>query len=270
MLDSISLDPGKLGNHADQLRGLNQLARDVLAVLAGMITQDLPHGKRPVICDIWEEPYPQTDVVSDTHSPYRIHIGRHDQSCDWCMIAYQLAHELGHVILGPNVENNLCETIRIALSLEVLDRLCDLYSARDDGMWGDRDYPKEFRVYRERAELRSVSNMQPNDTALTASLIQAIELRDDKPLVAFLHEQIPSFDVENYRSQLGNRRDFTRGLEMIGAIALRFGDVNWNDFVGLVQRMHPTEWNSHTLRSIKPDNPPLPVDVLRRLGRGTN
>src|SRR4051794_39850604 len=76
---------------------LQTLAEDVLAVVLARMPGNPPAGRRPVRCLLDGSPHPVTSPVQDDHSPYLIHLGVRGNFP--VQFAYQLAHELGHVMM---------------------------------------------------------------------------------------------------------------------------------------------------------------------------
>jgi len=96
------------------------------------VVRELFGGDPPVNLPIECYPNPTTPIthLDNWAHPTRIRVGIQltDQSIAYEQFAFQLGHELGHVMLDPRRTNGFIEVLATALSLEVVDRLTDRFS----------------------------------------------------------------------------------------------------------------------------------------------
>jgi hypothetical protein len=178
-------------------------------------------------------------------------------------MAFQLGHELGHLFMGPNITNNLIETICTALSLELLSKLCDFYCAMGN-FWQDTSYQIEFCDHVDVSQKNGLENLYKIQPRLNAEVGAALEDPDLNRLLAILRELVQQCD-QNFTH---DAETINRGLEMLGAMSLRRDAVPWVAFVGLTKNMYPAQWDKPNLQWLPPpSDPPIPIELLRRLGR---
>src|SRR5439155_25086603 len=143
-------------------------------------------------------------------SIYRIHLS--EKGRDYVRFTYQLAHELGHVMLDPRRSNGLIETLAVALSLQILDDMTDRWE-RDPPHDHWQSYAPEFRKYRVRTEKSHLEKFPLEVQAL-------VERKSWPELALYLR----------YRRADQDRDMNERDLNHLGAIALRSVEVDWKEF----------------------------------------
>lgn len=159
--------------------------------------------------------------LDDWVEPKTLLVGINVTESQWAQFAFQLGHEVCHVMLNPRRTNATIETICMALGYEVLDRLSVTLAPGspriDQSLVG---YSFRFRAYRELDE-RLVLDRLPTAVRL------AVEHKDwpsvGKRLEQYWAELNPLLkgDIE---SQHG------RDTQTLGAIAMRSKPVPWKLF----------------------------------------
>ena len=109
---------------------LQAVANDVWRIIKDMFHGAVPPVDVPIYCHlgplspVTSAKRPFTELVPWEH-PTRIVIHFTVSDAKYDQFAYQLGHELGHVMLNPRRSNGVIETICTAVSYEVLDRISD-------------------------------------------------------------------------------------------------------------------------------------------------
>jgi len=113
---------------------MQETANRVAESIEHLIPGSLPAGQANVFCfavvpewgpapiTLFGEPQPGEPAASALYAT-RVAISRSVLPDDRQRFAFQLAHELAHVIMDPRFDNEMVETFAVAVSLEVLERL---------------------------------------------------------------------------------------------------------------------------------------------------
>ena len=175
----------------------------------GPLNPPLGSSKAPFTeLDPWEHP---TRIV--------IHLDVRDAY--YAQFAFQLGHELGHVMLNPRRSNGVIDTICTALSYEVLDRMSDRWMMRVPFSYL-RGYEMEFRGYRLRdGETRSNRLGQIKSDVRSGNWL---EVRRFLYTHRSEQDQLKQVEIES---------EHGRDIQSLGAMALRSEAVQWLRFVGL-------------------------------------
>jgi hypothetical protein len=139
--------------------------------------------------------------------------------------ALDLAHELGHVMLGPQQTSGVIETICVALSYEVLDRLGE-----------DQELGKRLERLGHHPPFSAMRmTMQKAGLGLVAADLRSAALSNDWTAVRkYLAQHRALLEHSKLLGEEGKKRtQYARAVQEVAAMALRSGPVAWNRFVGL-------------------------------------
>jgi hypothetical protein len=224
---------------------LQTLADDVWDIVGEMF-----HNQAPLDLPI-NVRYERSDVPLTTvlHSEISIRVtatGTH-----YAQFAFQLAHELGHVMLDPRRSNGIAETICTAVSYEVLDRLGDRVTSSPRLSWLT-DYARHFAEYR-REDQKSYLEKFPSEVR------------------AMVDEQRWS-DLSRYlaehRREMEPKSPNERAMQTLAAVALRSAPLDWGAFTGLAActTPSPAEHPKFRVLALREECVDRLADVLCRIG----
>lgn len=209
--DSVYLDE----SFPEDVRStLQNLADDVWDIV-----QEMYHNTPPVNVPIYvhnsanEVPFTQLD---HPRHPQAIRIRISATGTHYAQFAFQLGHELGHVMLDPRRANGTIEAICNATSYEVLARLGDRVRS-DSGYSWLSDYAPHFREY-----LRDDEKM--NLERFPQSVRDMVKQKRWADVTEYLHQHLSDMDPG---------RPEERATQTLAAIALRSGPVEWGPLTGL-------------------------------------
>jgi hypothetical protein len=215
-MNGITLDDSFPEEAREDLR---TVADDVHRIVRRRFRAAPPCGDRPIEC-FRRHPPPQL-VDLGNESKYRIALFVSDRH--YARLAYQLAHELGHIMFDPRRTNAAIEMLATALSLQVLDDLAARWQLRPPvASW--REYAPCFREYREVAEEQRLNQVP-------ARVRSALASRDFDTVAGFLRA---------LRTGQEHAGIHSRAREMLGAIALRSGGIEWPQTKGVAALTTPT------------------------------
>jgi hypothetical protein len=226
---------------------LQSLADDVWDLI-GMMFHNAPPLDLPISCRYEKADGPLTAVKDDVISIRLTSTGTY-----YAQFAFQLAHELGHVMLDPRRSNGVVETICTAVSYEVLDRLGDRVTLSPRLSWVT-DYAPHFREYRA-ADEKSYLTSFPEDVRAMVSDQRWSDL---------------SAYLAAHRADMEPRADRERATQSLAAIALRSAPLDWGQFTGLAgcTTPDPSERPRFRIAAINPDCIDRLGSVLCRMGWG--
>jgi hypothetical protein len=115
--------PGSV-SETDRVAVANSVARVVDELIPG----DPPMGRRPIEISFGAPPRVLWTGADFDGPNYRIQIS--SQGTNFQQFAYQLAHELGHIKLGPARSNHLLEVFAEMVSLTTIKRLGNKWRER--------------------------------------------------------------------------------------------------------------------------------------------
>ena len=232
------------------------LAQDVLQVVQSRFGGRNPFDTRPIVCYVSTEAVPRTDVFQDPAvtwvglvlTPDRI------QKLDYSQFAYQLAHELGHIMMGARRSNGLIESLADATSYQALTDLSELWPQKYSNLPGWRDYAYNFQNYRAEIERGWLSHfpqeVQHNVTQGHWSQV-----------AQYLKQQQANLDKEPYT-------DNGLAIRSINTMVLLSQPVCWQDFVDLTNYTNPSPQQDTQYRNDLPiDLSRAPVSVQESVGR---
>lgn len=216
-------------------RDFQVIAEDVWTVVSEAF-HSRPPLDLPIICHKRSDgPF---TALNDWANPDSIIIGLSVSGSFWAQFVYQLSHELGHVMLDPRRTNGVVETICVALSYEVLDRLARKWQEKAPlphmNGWGHN-----FSDYRKAESDNRIRRLGEISSAVS---------KDDWEAV---REYLISHRDEQEQTLLGEiNGEHGRDIQALGALALcATGQVPWPRFVGLAAACcdvplseHPVGW----------------------------
>ena len=138
----------------------------------------------------------------------------------WAQLAFQLGHELGHVYLGPLRANGFVETLATAISLEVLDELAKRWVIAP-AIPGTSSWAENFAEYRVENEAIEIAKLPE---------IKASVAGKDWDLIRY-YLRLRNRDMQQVTRVAANC-DEGRSLQMLAAMSLRSGPVDWPHLVG--------------------------------------
>ena len=259
---TLTLDahfPFEVNNAETVYRDFNAVAQDVVEVVNRRCAgANFPYT-RPIVCYFGTEKVPHTDVENQGKSQ-RIRMSltqERVQARDYSKFAFQLGHELGHVVLDARRCNGLVETLADAFSYQVLDDMSDLWKTKyaDFPPW--RDFAPEFHKYRLRDQQDYLSGP-------LRSLQAQVQEKRWTEVAAFLKAHQQELDANPY----GN---WSNALRCLGATAFLARNVSWQDLAGFAGFTDPPPSQAPDYRNGLPivmeRTPKSLHDALRRMGR---
>jgi len=212
------------GQHVRLIGQFDSASRGYLEAVANDIadtTREIvgahPPLDLPIFC------YHRSDIpitqLNDWRNPTAILIGVTVNDRYYSQLAYQLGHEMAHVMVHPGETNQTVETLATALSLETLDHMADRWQRKPPpAVPKARDYAFNFTRYRAEREQEALA-------LLPKHVQKAAAERDWTSLRAYLKQ-------ENARLRNNEQKELTtthaRALQTVGAIVLRSGQIRWN------------------------------------------
>lgn len=243
--------PERAPNGAALRSNYDLVAKDALLIVSGMFGHEAPPEMRPIIIKLADTP--RSDVTSDTdHIIIYLALPENSlYSMDYTRFTYQLCHELGHVWMGARRTNGLIEMLADAVSLEALDRMAVLWSAKyaDYPAWGD--FAPNFRRYRQRVE-------EINIAALPKQVRGATVDDDWKTMTGYMQKETRALDKSPYASG-------AYSVRTLGAMALRSHEVDWTAFVNITAATSPSPAKDNRYR----EDLPVLLDALAPAARSS-
>ena len=171
----------------------------------------------------------------------------------YAQFVFQLAHELGHVMLDPRRSNGIVETICTAVSYEVLDRMGERVTVSPRLSW-IADYAPHFIEYREEDQKNYLSSFSKEVQAMIGE-------RRWNDLSAYLSAHRKDMEPHAARE---------RATQTLAAVALRSSAIDWGQFTGLAANTtpSPTDDPAFKILPLNQDCIDRLSDVLCRIGWG--
>ncbi len=231
------------------------VAEDVLFVLRQRCAGRTPPGVHTIVCYASTEPVPKTYEAGSGVVRVGIALSRERlEALDYSQFAYQLGHELGHVLMGPRITNGLVETLCHAFAVQVIEDLAVMWPRKYAHHPPWRDYGQQFRQYGAAEQWRDLA-------PLPAAIQKTVRRRDWSRVRAYLKRRQTVLDRQPY-----DRTGYA--LRRSGVLLLRSGDVPWPDFVGITAGVAPAGVIGTVEHPLRISNlPPAVRLALRRLGR---
>ncbi|MCX5661591.1 MAG: hypothetical protein NTW19_18085 [Planctomycetota bacterium] len=204
---------------ADEKTDLKRAARDVVRVVKDLIPGLPPMGDRgfriyrdsasPRV--LWPSPAQNQYVIG-----LNLGSGRR-----YFQLAYQLGHELGHVMMDPSRTNGAIETLATALSLQVLLNMRERWIATPPHPhW--RENASSFKDYYEETDKTMLSSLS----------------RDIQTAVHHGRWDMVSAELRRCRGQL-NQQPCDRPLNHLGARYLLSQKMPWKQLNGIASKAGP-------------------------------
>jgi hypothetical protein len=189
---------------------LQTVANEVWEIVRDLFGRNPPVDK-PIRC--YRKPdFPMTSL-DNWLQPGQILVGINITESQWDQFAYQLGHELGHVMMNPRRSNGIIETLCMTLAYEVLDRL---YAKWSSGVpYANRTltaYGHNFKSYRENDERLTMSHL-PSEVRVAFERNNWIVLRNYLERHSSEQQQLTQPEIQSPRG---------RDIQLLGAIVLRF------------------------------------------------
>lgn len=232
---SVSLD----GSFPPSTRPTLQVLADEVWNIVGELFPRTPPLDLPVNCHFSRAAVPMTRVDGDA-----IAIRITASGSYYAQFAFQLGHELGHVMLDPRRSNGIVEAICIAVSYEVLDRIGPRIELSPRLPWL-ADYAPHFEEYREQDQKSMLSKLPRDVSAMVAQ-------RRWADISAYLRE---------HRSDLAPGSPLERPTQTLAAIALRATSPDYAQFTGVAACTDPSPEQDPRFRIL-----PLRPACLESLG----
>ena len=194
-------------------RDMETVARDIITIVSQRFVGPAPETC-PILLSRGDHPL--------THPPqngqYRIELSVDFQHRDFARMAYQLGHEMGHVMMGTHGFNcGVDEVMATAASLQALDDL--------DARWAVQPpYPNWQYFHSNFCEYRALVEK----LALATFPVQVQEAARERRwdyLTLYLRFHIPDMEAD-----ICSKR--SRNLQTLGAILLRTTTLPWSEFAG--------------------------------------
>jgi len=218
------------------------------------IVQQMYHGTPPLSLPIYirhsSASSPLTSL-DDPANPTAIRIRITSNGTHYAQFAYQLGHELGHVMLDPRRANGTIEAICNATSYEVLSRLGDRVESSPVYAWLG-NYGPHFREYLRNDEQATLKQF-PQEVRDMVAQSRWSDLAD------YLHRHL---------SEMEPHQPKERAFQTLAAIALRSGPVEWGPLTGLAgcTTPSPDQQPRFEILPVNPDCLERVSDLLRRFG----
>ena len=134
------------------------MAEDVWGIVKNLFGGAAPPVDLPIYCHRISGPRPVTVLDNDWAHSSKIVVSLTANGPVYDQFAYQLAHELAHVMLNPHRSNGVVEAICTAASYEVLDRMSDKWEMVVPFSYM-RGYEENFRKYRREQETTPLARL---------------------------------------------------------------------------------------------------------------
>jgi len=201
-------------------RTLQFVADEVWAVIQEMFHGEAPPLPLPIVVE-YGGPMPLTSLDNEAE-PRAIHVRITTLGSQYDQFAYQMGHELGHVMLNPRRTTAVIETLCTTISYEVLDRLGDRWNGPRPPLVYLRSYTPQFHNY-------EAADEEAHLATLPASIRTAVIAQDWTRVRAFLKSQQP---VEDGFEDRGEGQPSSRDIQALEAITLRTQPIPWENYVG--------------------------------------
>jgi hypothetical protein len=201
-------------------RTLQFVADEVWAVIQEMFHGEAPPLPLPIVVN-YGGPMPLTSLDNEG-VPRKIFVRITTPGSQYDQFAYQMGHELGHVMLNPRRTTAVIETLCTTISYEVLDRLSDRWNGPHQPLVYLRSYTPQFHNY-------AAADLQIHLATLPASIRTAVAGQDWTGVRAFLKIQQR---VEDGFENRGEGQPGNRDIQALESIVLRTQPIPWENYVG--------------------------------------
>ena len=206
-----------------------------------------PAGQRRIWCFYEADTVPML-VIHPTEYPIRLSVlGR-----DYSKFAYQLSHELAHIMLDPRQDNWILEGLAVAVSLQTLEDLAESWQINPPyPHWAS--YAPNFATYRAKTITTNTAALEPNAT-------NALKAGDWTAITDFLKGKRAFLDA--------NPCD--RPMNTLCAVRLMAEPMSWPTLVGLAAQttpppIAPAHFNANIPLDVAKLSPSV-MEMLQRIG----
>ena len=195
------------------------VGRSVVDVVGTLIPGSPPWGERTILCsqDTNSRAVPYVEWPSPSPECYSIKLANIGAR-DYCRLAFQLSHELAHVLMDPSRNNGAIEMIAVALSWQSLDLLSETWEVSPPhATW--KSFARHFREYRKRAAAEAFAELPG---PIRAAVVRA----DWEEAARFVRERRGELESNPYN----------RPLNCLGAWCLLQAGVPWCEVPGIARK----------------------------------
>jgi hypothetical protein len=192
---------------------LQELADDVWDIV-----ESLYHASPPLDLpiDVHQGEGDPVTRLDDAANPNEIRVRITSTGTHYAQFAFQLAHELSHVMLDPRRSNGVVEAICMAMSSEVLDRLGERVRTYPTLSWL-ADYGPHFEEYRLQQDGLALQHFPADVQAM-------VKEHRWSDVSAYLRDR---------QNEMEPGQPEERSLQALAAIALRSGPIDYGVLAGI-------------------------------------
>jgi hypothetical protein len=198
------------------------VSNDVVQVVRTLIPGAPPQGERVILCVHDEKPtaVPFVQWPSPSPTQYKIWLAGVGER-EYCKLAYQLAHEFGHVMMDPSRDNGAIEMLAVAVSHQALADLAAKWDTHPPHpSW--KSFAGNFFSYRNVAVTSELG-------ALPGKIQEAVKNAEWEVVAQYLLEQRKVMD----------EKPCERPLNVLGALYLMTKGLPWPELRGLASKTVP-------------------------------
>jgi hypothetical protein len=226
------------------------VAKEVLGVVQTLFQTNPPDEFKLIEVKVGESPFSQ--LLQDSCA-----ITLYEQERYYARFTYQLAHELGHMMLGLRRTNMLIETLATVVMLKSLEKMKERWAKSPSSPdWAE--YAPQFTLYRERNEAWHLARF-PLQVRMA---VMEGKWHEISLYLRYRRDEADNLDLTD---------DLSRDLQMLAAIRLLAEEIPWSDLTGLANLTSPTplEDPDHRKDLLIEYNlaPPQVLPLFRVLGR---
>jgi hypothetical protein len=243
----------------DRQRDFQSVANDISAIISELFNGRVPPVNLPIFCHFLRpQPYVPITRLDNWEHPTRIDIYLSTEERYYAQFVFQLAHELGHVMLDPRRSNGVVETLCMALSYVALDRMSQRWKTHPYAPW--RPYASRFTYYLQ-CDQDARLDLFPTDIR-----VAFIHHRWDK-LARYLRKHRSDQEQLSAEEIISDKG---RSIQCLGAIVLFNEPAHWDRLHHIAACTTPNPEEDATFRRLplKGTQCLSPIsELLRRIGR---
>lgn len=238
-VNSVEFDTSFRPDLCADYAAVGQSADDVVR---SFVSGSPPWGGRTILCshDTNSQSVPYMEWPSPSPEYYSIKLANIGAR-DYCKLAFQLSHEVAHVLMDPSRSNGAIEMIAVAVSWRSSDLLSETWEVSPPyTTW--KAFAPEFREYHKRAIAEAFSEL-PNP------IQAAVAVADWEEVARFVRER---------RDELESN-PCNRPLNSLGAWCLLQAGVPWHEVPGIAGKAQIDERSDgafHGNAPFRPDDVP--------------
>lgn len=198
---------------------LTEVAKEILTVVQALFQTHPPDQFKFIEVKAGESPFSQLqqDICSIT---------LYEQERYYARFTYQLAHELGHMMLGLRRTNAVIETLATAIMLKALEDMKERW-AKSLSFPDWVEYAPEFTLYRERNEAWHLARFPLQ----VRKAVMAEKWHEVSLYLRYRRDEADNLELTD---------DLCRDIQMLGAIRLLAEIISWPDLTGLANLTAPS------------------------------